>query len=60
MCPQAPSPWLLTVGFIIGLLLMAGAVRAWGVKGAVMMLVLMGAGALWAVLEIIHLHRMGC
>jgi len=60
MCPQAPPPWLLIAGIIVGFLLMVGAVRTWGLKGGTVMLCLMAVGAVWAVLKIIQLHRMGC
>ena len=40
--------------------LMLGVVGMWGLKGGVVLITLMGIGAVWAVSEIISVHRMGC
>ena len=60
MCPQAVPVWVLPLGVIAGLLLMLGVVGMWGLKGGVVLITLMGIGAVWAVSEIISVHRMGC
>lgn len=60
MCPDAVPSWLFVAGIFLGMLLMAGAYRAFGLKGAVGLLILEGAGAVWAIMEIIHLHKIGC
>ena len=60
MCPQAPPPWILIAGIFTGFLLMLGAVKTWGLKGGLVILGLMTIGAVWAIFEIIRLHKMGC